>query len=258
MMAEPKQVIEVRAPGVDEAIEKGLAQLGVSRGEVDVEVVDAGSSGFLGLGARHAVVRLARKPERAAAAEAGPAFEAEARKAPAELPAEPAALPAVEPKLPDEEIPEEEVAQNIVEILLQKMQVEATVGLNQTEPDDLTGEQRWIVEIRGSDLGLLIGTRGETLNALQSIARLMTGHVTRHRPSFIVDVEGYRERREQALARLARRMADKVIQGGRPVTLEPMPANERRIIHVTLRDHERVVTQSAGEGNHRRVQILPK
>ncbi|MDX1614937.1 MAG: R3H domain-containing nucleic acid-binding protein, partial [Candidatus Promineifilaceae bacterium] len=115
-----------------------------------------------------------------------------------------------------------------------------------------------IVKVHGDDMGALIGPRGETLNALQYIARLMTGHVSHRLPSFIVDVEGYRARREQALARLAERMAAKALKRGQPVTLEPMPANERRIIHITLRDDERVHTESSGEGPKRRVRIFPQ
>jgi spoIIIJ-associated protein len=136
------------------------------------------------------------------------------------------------------------------------MDVETSTRL--TEPDDLTGQQRWIIDISGQDLGVLIGPRGETLNALQYVARLMTGHTLHRRPLFIIDVEGYRTRREQALARLAERMADKAVKQGRPVSLEPMPPNERRIIHITLKDNDDVFTESAGEGNRRKVRIFPK
>jgi spoIIIJ-associated protein len=84
---------------------------------------------------------------------------------------------------------------------------------------------------------------------------LMAGHTMRRRPSFIIDVEGYRERREQALARLAERMADKALRRGQPLTLEPMPPNERRIIHITLRDNDQVYTESVGIGRERKVRI---
>jgi spoIIIJ-associated protein len=138
------------------------------------------------------------------------------------------------------------------------MHVEATVTATLSEPDDITGRRIAILEIRGNDLGVLIGTRGETLNAIQYLMRLMVGHKLRQRADFVIDVEGYRQRREQALARLAERMADKVIKRGRPVSLEPMPPHERRIIHVTLRDYDEVTTHSVGEGKRRKVRILPK
>jgi spoIIIJ-associated protein len=86
----------------------------------------------------------------------------------------------------------------------------------------------------------------------------MAGHKLHQRPHFIVDIEGYRSRREQALARLAERMAKKVVARGKALSLEPMPPNERRIIHMTLRDHAQVFTQSRGEGNRRQVRILLK
>jgi spoIIIJ-associated protein len=138
------------------------------------------------------------------------------------------------------------------------MQIDSTIDLRQSEPDDLTGERRWIVDIAGEDMGVLIGPRGETLNSLQYVARLMTGHQILRRPSFIVDIEGYRARREQALARLAERMADKVVNRGHSMSLEPMPPNERRIIHITLREDDRVYTESIGEGRRRKVKIFLK
>jgi spoIIIJ-associated protein len=148
-------------------------------------------------------------------------------------------------------------ALEIAQELLQRLQIQASVTARLSDPDDLTGERLPIIDIRGRDLAVLIGPQGDTLNALQYVARLMAGHRLQRRANFIIDVESYRERRKQALARLAERMAGKVIQGGRPVTLEPMPANERRIIHVTLRDHLQVYTQSVGEGRRRQVRIFP-
>ena len=157
----------------------------------------------------------------------------------------------------EDESQEEKLAIEIIDQPLDKMDIDATTSLRQTEPDDLTGEQRWVVDIMGEELGLLIGSRGDTLNAFQYVARLMTSHETRRRSRFLVDVEGYRERREQALARLAGRMAGKAIKRGSVVTLEPMPPNERRIIHITLRQDNRVYTESIDEGTQRRVRIVP-
>jgi spoIIIJ-associated protein len=137
------------------------------------------------------------------------------------------------------------------------MGVQASVEKSLTEPDDLTGRRVTVVDITGDDLGLMIGPRGETLDALQHLARLMVGHRIRQRANFVIDIDGYRERREQALSRLAERMGQKAIDRGTPVTLEPMPAYERRIIHMTLRENPQVRTESTGEGNRRRVRIYP-
>jgi spoIIIJ-associated protein len=104
----------------------------------------------------------------------------------------------------------------------------------------------------------LIGRRGETLSALQYITRLIVGKEL-HKPiAVVIDVEGYRARREQQLRRLARRMAQQTIERGRTMSLEPMPANERRIIHIELREHSQVYTESVGEGEKRKVTIIPR
>ncbi|MEZ4516877.1 MAG: R3H domain-containing nucleic acid-binding protein [Chloroflexota bacterium] len=121
-----------------------------------------------------------------------------------------------------------------------------------------TGEQVNVIEITGDDLGILIGSRGETLDALQFISRLMVAHRLQRRAYFVLDIEGYRERRQQALTRLAERMADKAVRRGQPVSLEPMSSYERRIIHMALRDSPDVYTESSGEGRFRKVRIYPK
>ena len=155
--------------------------------------------------------------------------------------------------------PEEKtVALEVMTTLLEKMDVAAELTASVSEPDDLTGRKVNVIDIEGEDLGVLIGPRGETLNAVQYLARLMVGNQMQKRASFVVDVEGYRKRRQQALARLAERMAKKVISRRRPVSLEPMPPHERRIIHMTLRDNDEVYTESSGEGKRRKVRIIPK
>jgi spoIIIJ-associated protein len=115
-----------------------------------------------------------------------------------------------------------------------------------------------MVDIRGADLGVLIGRRSETLSAFQYVASLMVGKETDQFVHLIVDVEGHRDRRERQLRQLAQRMAEQVIKSGRKLTLEPMPASERRVIHMELRDHPAVTTQSMGEEPHRKITILPK
>jgi spoIIIJ-associated protein len=259
--------VEATGENVDKAIEAALNKLGAGRDEVLIEILDEGSSGFLGIGAREAKVSLQLKPEPAAPVDQETDILAEVP-----LPGKSDAIGVDEPEVEEagveeplesdelagEELRDEEIGLEIVKNLLDKMEVEAEVSLDQTEPDDLTGERRWVIDVHGDDLGVVIGQRGETLNALEFIARLMTGHVVRRRPTFIVDVEGYRARREQALAKLAERMARKALQRGRPVSLEPMPPNERRIIHITLRENADVYTESFGEGKHRKVRIFPK
>jgi spoIIIJ-associated protein len=253
-MAADEHDLEVSGASVEKAIDEGLAQLGVARNDVIVEVVDEGGGGFLGIGGRDAVVRLKVLGQ--------PKFEekptsAEVKSDSGSVADEEAPEHLTTPATKEPDSAEAETALEVATTLLGKMNVEATVTVKQTDPDDLTGEIRSIIDIRGNDMGVLIGPRGETLNALQYVTRLMTGHRLRQRTTFIVDVEGYRERREQALASLAIRMADKAVRARRPITLEPMPPNERRIIHLTLRQDGRVHTESTGEGQRRKVRIYP-
>jgi spoIIIJ-associated protein len=150
------------------------------------------------------------------------------------------------------------VAEDTVAELLQRMHVRADVSAHFDEPDDLRGRVPVSVEITGKDLSILIGRQAETLNALQYIAGLMVSKEIGHSLTLVIDVQGYRKRREQQLRQLARRMADQAIKTGRRQVLEPMPANERRIIHIELRDHPQVTTESIGEEPRRKVTILLK
>jgi spoIIIJ-associated protein len=266
MMSENQREIEAHGSDVEAAIKTGLARLGLNRSDVIVEIVDEGSRGLLGIGSREAVVRLT--PMLPPTPIVAPAETRESDQAMPE--AISYATPAAETTDEDEDASlvviadqeynerEPEVAIEVIQALLEKMQVKATISAHLSEPDDVTGRQVNFIEILGPDLGVLIGPRGETLNALQYISRLMVGHQLRRRADFIIDVEKYRQRREQALAVLAERMAQKVIKRRQPVSLEPMPPHERRIIHITLRNYENVYTQSVGEGKRRKVRIIPK
>ncbi len=277
MMNAKKREYEAQGKTVESAIEAGLAALRATRDEVEIQVLDEGSRGLLGIGSRNAVVRLTLKRDEATAEEpAAPVVPpVAARPAPPVAPkpqAPPSAPAPVEMSAGKEENAEEPtavsptptlneeaaVAQEILTNLLQKMAVPATIVATVTEPDDLTGERVNVLDIRGDDLRILIGQRGDTLSALQYISRLMVGHRLHQRANFVIDIEGYRQRREMALAKLAERMAQKAIQQKRPISLEPMPPHERRIIHMTLRGHQRVYTQSTGEGDRRKVRILLK
>ena len=265
-----KKEIEVRGPNVEEAIATGLKKLRLTRNEVDVEVLDEGRRAILGIGGRDAFVRLTAVNKSENDQPSTPISKqvrieqpeiAVEEDIPVQLLEEEAVeidddLTEISTDLPNAN--EAETAISVVSELLDLMRVKAAVTSHVTEPDDLTGKQLPVVEINGDDLGALIGPRGETLDALQYISRLMVGHRTRQRAGFVIDIEGYRERREQALTRLAIRMGDKAVKRGSPVTLEAMPAYERRIIHMALRDSKSVRTESTGEGNRRRVRIYPK
>ncbi len=134
----------------------------------------------------------------------------------------------------------------------------ATVTTAWHEPDADNEEPYLHLNLHGSDLGALIGRRGETLNDLQYLLRLMVNQRFHQWKNIVVDVEEYRQHRLEHLTQLALRSAEQVTNTGRPLALEPMSSNDRRILHLALRDHPSVYTESIGEGERRKVQILPK
>jgi spoIIIJ-associated protein len=159
-----------------------------------------------------------------------------------------------------EENRSENVAREILEFLLERLDIEGSVTVC-TEDDisDEPGEPIPIgLEIKGEDLGILIGRRGQTLASLQYIVRLMTTHQTGSYTPIVIDVEGYRKRRDASLRALALRIADQVKSRRVPFKMEPMPAYERRVIHLALAQHPDIVTSSTGEGELRRVVISQK
>jgi spoIIIJ-associated protein len=147
--------------------------------------------------------------------------------------------------------------ESVISKILHLLNLEAQVSANYG-PVERDGRRNIHVDIRGNDLSVLIGRRSETLSAFQYVASLIVGKETQQFVQLTVDVEGYRDRRERQLIQMAKRMADQVAKSGRRQTLEPMPSGERRIIHVALRDHPDVKTESTGEEPYRKVMIIPK
>ena len=262
-MDEKSKSIDIRAASVEEAIVEGLEQLGVSRDQVRIKVLDEGSRGVLGFGARDAVVRLTSLAPPPARAETITDQEELISLTEPEEPAEPAepelAQPQPEVQLPRTRPQADAVAREVLSELLNLMRVQATVCIRQDE-DTPTEEDAppFVLDIVGHDLGILIGRRGQTLHALQFMTRLIVSREVGKWVNLVVDVEKYKVRREKALRQLANRLAERVVLTQQPVALEPMPPHERRIIHVTLRDHPIVATESVGQGDRRKVTIIPK
>lgn len=152
---------------------------------------------------------------------------------------------------------EARVSKETLAELLTKMDVQANIESYYVEPADENEESQLVLQVTGQDLGTLIGRRGETLAALQYMTRLIVSRELQRRAGVVVDVEQYKARREQRLHSLALRMAKQATQRGSTVRLEPMPAYERRIIHLSLRDRTDVYTQSVGDGDSRKVTIVP-
>lgn len=246
-MNEKRTSLEIIAPTVPEAIQQGLEQLGVPSNQVQIDVLDEGSRGLFGIGARQARVRLtlltAPPPPPPRTDETSGEVEAAAAASPATKQGDTAHLRMVE---------------EIVNRLLQEMHIRAQVRASVATQPNAAGEYPIQVDIRGNDLTILIGPQAETLNALQYIVTLIMGKQSGRSIPILIDVEGYRSRRETQLRRLARKMAEQALKTGRRQVLEPMPANERRIVHLELRDFQGVTTQSIGEEPRRKVTIIPK
>jgi spoIIIJ-associated protein len=246
-----RPTLEIIAPTVEEALAKGLDQLGLTAADVSVEVLDAGTKGLFGMGGRQVRVRLTVNPppgmEPAAAKPAGKPSPASKSEGEADAPA-----PASEAH--DAVL---DTTEAVVSKLIHHLGFEAQVSAHY-DGEDREGRRSIHVDVRGRDLSALIGRHSETLNAFQYVSSLMVGKETKQFVQLTVDVEGFRARREKQLRQMAQRMADQAIKMGRRVTLEPMSAAERRIVHMELQGHPAVTTESVGEEPRRKVTIVPK
>lgn len=238
---------------VDEALKRASLELGLTLDELDYEVIKETSRSVFGLvRTGEAVVRV-WLPVSAVDADLEETGAEQDEPAAAPAPMKTTAIQAEgnPPSL-------ERIAQDVVSTLLDKMDLLAAVEVSDHGGKlDESGEvSPLVLNIVGDDLGMLIGRRGETLRDLQFIVRLMVSRKIGTWPNLLLDVEGYKERRVTSLNTLAARTAAQVKQTGKPITLEPMPAHERRIVHLALRDDPDVYTESIGEDEERKVQIL--
>ena len=276
------QSYEYTAKTVEAAVDEGLRDMGVSRDQIDIEVVQEGSRGILGIGATDAVVRLSRKaasapakvqPQEATALPAAAGVDAVAE--PEESADADGARPAAEisPTADDEpssiqaddslsEIDEEEddaeledIAFDLLSQMLQHLDIEAEIELSWLE-DEEDGDRPLNLNVVGDDLGILIGRNGETLASIQYLIRLMVNQELHRWKNIVIDIDSYKQRRAEQLNQMAQRLAEQVVASGRPASLEPMPASERRLVHMALRNHQQVYTASTGEDQRRKVQIL--
>ena len=225
---EERTEIVMTAPTVDEAIELGLKELDADRDEAEVEILSRGKTGFLGIGSEAARVRVIRIS--VGRDDAGVPTTAEGDTTAAG------------------------VATATVGRILEAAGVNVTRTLRAANDPESGGP---VVDLAGEDSGLLIGRRGQTLQALQFLVNLIV------RKQFegvrvVLDVENYRQRRELQLREMATTIAKRVAETNRSITLEPMPPADRRIIHTSLTDHPGVSTESTGEGEGRKVTIMPK
>ena len=271
--------IDVTGKTEDEALRKGLEQLGMDRDDVSVSILERAKSGFLGIGASPARIRITYGPEDAPVAEEPMAAPRIIPEKPAEKPAEKIVQPkpaqprqprqekprqerpqpekrpeAAAPAAPQVDLPEcdDDNAKRIIAFvsgLLEHMDSAAQVKVYEVE------KGRYKVLLVGEKLGQLIGHRGETLDAIQQLTNYAVNTGADKRIRVQMDAENYRAKREQSLESLARKVAGKVQKYRRSVTLEPMNAYERHVIHATLQDVKGVTTYSVGTEPNRRVVV---
>jgi len=251
--------MEKRAKNVETAVELALSELGVTRDKVDVEIIEEGSKGFLGIGAKEAVVKVTLKNAAKPVKKEKPAPKKEAKKeikkevAPAQDNAE------AKPRRRDSKPLTPEQAKEACEKATTFLtDVFASMSIDVNAIASLDGEDSILVKLDGENIGIVIGKRGDTLDALQYLTSLVVNKKSEGYIKVTLDTENYREKRNEALLGLSQRLAAKVARTGRKYTLEPMNPYERRIIHSALQNHEEVTTYSIGQEPYRKLVIAPK
>lgn len=257
------EMIEVTGNTVEDAISKGLKELNAQPGDVMVEVLEEPNTGLFGFGAKEARVRLVligqRTPPPKSTKPQADVKVNDYNGDDSDDDDDDEIIAEELVEIPDEELNEDaRVGKQVLEELLEKMQVEGRVTVHHADSDGEDEEPHWMLNISGEGMNRLIGRRGETLSSLQYIIRLICSRRLQRRANVIIDAGGYKTGRSNRLRGLANRMAKQATQQGRTITLEPMPPNERRIIHLTLRERTDVMTRSVGDGRTRKVTIVPK
>ena len=247
--------LQVSAKTVEDAITEALIQLGITSDQIEYEVIEKGSSGFLGFNAKAAVIR-ARKKE--APVEEIPEVVEGAVNEPEETfgkvieeVSEEAPEAAVEAPAEDAD-PEAEMREFLSKVF-KAMDLEVEIDIRKGEE-----ENTYEAELKGKDMGVLIGKRGQTLDSLQYLTNLVVNKHSAHYTKVKLDTENYRERRKATLENLAKNIAYKVKRTKQTVSLEPMNPYERRIIHFALQGDKYVETHSEGEEPYRHVVVTPK
>lgn len=239
--------LEKSARTEDDAIAAALAELGLDRDDVSVEILERAKSGFLGIGASPAVVRVSYEAPDEPAPKAEPVKSAPAaRPAPAKKAEEPVKTAPVETVDENEDYA---AIRSFLSGLLERMNVKAEIELSPRENGGVN------VNLSGSGMGAIIGRRGETLDAIQHLTNYVVNHGSDKHLHISVDAENYRSKREESLVKLAEKMAEKAVKYKRSMALEPMNSYERHVIHTALQNYEGVTTSSTGVEPNRRVVV---
>ncbi len=243
-----KKILELEGKTIDEAIEKACKEFGLPREKLNIEIISEGSSGFLGIiGAKKASIRASILSFDLTA----DSTHYDDNKQSIEPQPEPQRAPQpTELKTEDREEPLAVKAKEVLDGILLRMGLDFPVHIKETH-DTIS------LRIEGDGSGLLIGKGGQTLDALQYIINKATNKNGKERKRIILDTEDYRMRREKTLIALAEKLGQKAKRTRKPVTVNPMNAHDRRIIHLALQDDKQLMTKSRGEGNYRKIIILP-
>jgi spoIIIJ-associated protein len=229
--------VETEGATIDEAIARALELLRADRSEVEIDIVENSTRGMLGFGTKRARIRATVRAKLTVGDDG-------VRDAGASVSRESGAVPAPEDGLT--------VARGALEVVLAALQDASTVSLSEPE------ENVWMLSVAGSGTGLVIGRHGQTLDAIEYLLNRILAQQGVISRRILLDVEGYRARRQESLEETARRLAARVRESGSPAALSPMSARDRRIVHLTLNDDRDVSTLSEGEGAYRRVVIVPR
>lgn len=250
-----KKSIEVTGKTDEAALAAGLEQLGLSRDDVSVEIIERAKKGVLGFGNTPARIRISYDVPEDEEVTAAPVEPDEPEQPAPQQPAAPLQADTEEERQQESEEAQDEVSMKVREFLdglFKHLESDAQVRVFHSE------EGHYNVLIEGKRLGALIGRRGETLDAIQQITNYAINRKRELRVRIRMDAEHYRERREKTLDSLAQRMASKALRTHRSVSLEPMNAYERHVIHMALQDYDGVTTGSVGTEPNRRVVIRPE
>jgi spoIIIJ-associated protein len=251
----PNNWIEATAPTVEAAISQALEQLGVSEDKAIIEVLSTPRSGLLGIGARPAKVRVQRRQPEGAPSEARPQRQIASGGGEARPADEASARRESEEGAPERQsITVEEQGREAVAMLNQILGLMGETADVVVAASDDEGIE---LELKGDGSGILIGRRGQTLDALEYLVNRIVARRFKDPVPILVDTESYRTRRRQQLERMALSMGEQAKRENKPVTLEPMPPRDRRIIHLALKDDPLVTTRSEGTGYLRSVEIVP-
>ena len=251
--------ITVSAKTVEDALTEASIELGLASTDIDYEVIEKGSAGFLGIGAKQAVItawkKVEEKPKKEKKAEKKPEKKVEKEVVVEEVKETPkveekkAEVPEKEEKLAEVEPQTKEACEKFLKDVLKSMDMEVTLTSEIDEDGALS------INMEGENMGILIGKRGQTLDSLQYLTNRVANKMQDGYVRVKLDTENYRERRKETLENLAKNIAHKVKRTKRAVSLEPMNPYERRIIHSALQGDKYVSTHSEGEEPYRRVVV---